>query len=92
MSEPVLSRSVCVTNPQGMHARPADIFARKANGFRATISLIKDGERVDGKSILGILTLAAEHGAELRIEARGTDAELAIETLARLVERGFEEC
>ena len=92
MSEPILSRSVFITNPQGMHARPADIFARKANLFRATIALIKDGERVDGKSILGILTLAAEHGSQLRIEAKGADAEAAVETLARLVEQGFEEC
>ncbi len=91
MTEPVLSRSVMITNPQGIHARPADLFVRTANQFSARIALIKDGERVDGKSILGILTLAAEQGSRLFIEAHGVDAEKAVETLARLVEQGFEE-
>lgn len=91
MSEPVLSRSVLITNPQGIHARPADIFARKANQFTAKIVVIKDGERVDGKSILSMLTLAAEQGSQLYIEAHGADAELAVEALAKLVEQGFEE-
>lgn len=91
MTEPVLSRSVFIINPQGIHARPADLFVRKANQFASHIEIIKDGERVDGKSILGILTLAAEQGAQLFIEARGADAAKAIEELARLVEQGFEE-
>jgi phosphocarrier protein HPr len=91
MTQPVLSRSVMITNPQGIHARPADLFVRTANQFSAHIALIKDGERVDGKSILGILTLAAEQGSRLFIEAHGVDAEKAVETLARLVEQGFEE-
>lgn len=87
----VSSRRVVVRNPQGLHARPAQVFAQSASQFESRIDVIKDGERVDGKSILGILTLLAEQGTELCIEARGPDAEAALEVLASLFEPGIEE-
>jgi len=82
---------VCITNPQGLHLRPADMFARTASQFESTIEVIKDGQRVDGKSILSIVTLVAEQGTELAIEAKGPDAQRALRVLVALVENGFEE-
>lgn len=86
MSVVVASRQVMVVNPQGLHARPADKFARMASGFVAKIDVIKDGQRANGKSILDILMLAAEYGSHLTIEASGRDAEQAVDTLALLLE------
>ena len=91
MTEPRASRTVVVRNPQGLHARPADRFARLAGRFDATIELVKGGERVDGKSVLNILTLAAVQGTSLGLEAEGHDAEEATQALAELVEKNFEE-
>jgi len=91
MSEVVASKTVVIKNEQGLHARPADLFVRTASRFEASVEVIKDGERVDGKSILGILTLVAERGTQLSIEAKGRDAEDALTALARLVEEGFED-
>ena len=91
MADGVVSRTVVVGNPQGLHARPADLFVKLASQYQAIIEVIKDGERVDGKSILAILTLAAVQGTQLRIEATGPDAETAIDALAQLVLRNFEE-
>jgi phosphocarrier protein len=67
------------------------MFVRQAIRFESTIEVTKDGETVDGKSILGILTLAAEKGSELVICASGPDADSALEALVSLVESGFAE-
>ncbi len=85
------SQTVTIVNSQGMHARPADLFVRTASRFDASVHVVKDGERVDGKSILSILTLVAEKGTKLAIEAEGPDASEAIQALVRLVELGFDE-
>jgi phosphocarrier protein len=86
-----VSRTVTITNPQGLHARPAHAFVTLASRFQAQISVIRNGEAVDGKSILSVLTLGAEKGAELTLEASGEDAERALEALAALVRQGFGE-
>ncbi len=91
MTEPIEARSVIVTNPQGLHARPADLFVKTALRFQARIEVIKDGERVDGKSILAILTLGAPEGTQLVIEATGQDAATALDALVELVEHDFHE-
>lgn len=91
MSEAVASRKVVIPNQLGLHARPADLFVRLASQFQANIEVVKDGERVDGKSILGILTLAAEKGSQLTLMARGDDADAALDALADLVQQGFSE-
>jgi phosphotransferase system HPr (HPr) family protein len=89
MSHPTARRTVTIVNAQGLHARPADLFARLANRFDATIDVIKGNERVDGKSILSVLTLAAGVGSQLEIVATGQDAEAALAALCGLVEQGF---
>ena len=91
MTEPKAVRVVVVTNPQGLHARPADMFVKVAIRYNAKIEVIKDGERVDGKSILSILTLAATEGTLLQLEATGPDAEAALKALEELVQTNFAE-
>ena len=90
MDQPSVKRTVTVVNPQGLHARPADLFVKTANRFDATVEVTKGSETVDGKSILSILTLAAEYGTDLEIQAIGADAEEALDALVALVEQGFE--
>lgn len=89
MSETVARRKVTVTNPQGLHLRPAYVFVELASKFDASVQLIKNGERVDGKSILSIATLAIEQGTEVEIETAGHDAEAAVAALVKLVEQNF---
>lgn len=91
MAETTAYRTVVIANPQGLHARPADLFVKVASQYESNIEVIKDDERVDGKSILAILTLAAVQGTQLRIEATGRDAEAALDALAELVLRNFED-
>ena len=82
---------VQVVNRAGMHARPAAMLVKLAGSFTANILVEKDGLQVNGKSIMGVLMLAAEQGSTLRFSAIGEDAEEAIEALSDLVRRGFEE-
>lgn len=91
MSERSATRVVTVANTQGLHARPADLFARLANQFQSRIEVVKCNECVDGKSVLGILTLGAQQGASLTLQAFGEDAEEAVEALARLIEHELAE-
>ena len=89
MSDPKARRTIVINKPEGLHARPAELFAKLASEFNATIHLIKDDKRVDAKSILDILTLAATQGTELTLEAVGHDAIEAIDALVELVESDF---
>ena len=89
MSQPTLSRRVVINNPQGLHARPADLFVREAGQFESRIEVVRGERRVDGKSIIEILTLGAEQGTELDIEATGSDAEAALNVLVELIENNF---
>jgi phosphotransferase system HPr (HPr) family protein len=91
MTDQSRTREVTITNPQGLHARPAHAFVTLANQFHSHIEIIKDGERVDGKSILSLLTLAAVQGTRLALRATGDDAEQAINALVSLLEQGFDE-
>jgi phosphocarrier protein HPr len=84
-------RSVRIVNKLGMHARPAAEFVKLAGRFRAEIKVEKNGLEVDGKSIMGVLMLAAEQGSHLIIRAAGADAEEALAALAELVDGGFHE-
>jgi phosphocarrier protein HPr len=86
-----VQREVEIVNRAGMHARPAATFVKVAGRFKCDILVEKDGLQVNGKSIMGVLMLAAEHGSRLRLSATGTDAEDALEALSDLVLRGFEE-
>jgi phosphocarrier protein len=84
-------RQVQIVNRAGMHARPAAEFVKTAGRFSSEITVEKDGLEVNGKSIMGVLMLAAEQGSWLRLSASGTDAEIALDALADLVGRGFSE-
>lgn len=87
----VVERTVEVVNRAGMHARPAAELVKLAGSFKSDIRVEKDGLEVNGKSIMGVLMLAAEQGSALRISARGEDAPDAITALCGLVTRGFDE-
>jgi phosphocarrier protein HPr len=91
MSSPAAQRVVVISDkdPLGLHIRPAEQFVRLAMKFSCEIEVVRDNLRVDGKSIMHMLTLGAEPGAELRLEARGDDAEQAVNALARFIENGF---
>jgi phosphotransferase system HPr (HPr) family protein len=89
MSDLIRSKTVTINNVQGLHMRPAYIFAEAASRFDSKIEVIKDDIRIDGKSVLSILTLGAAQGTEVSVEATGPDAQDAIDTLAELVMSGF---
>lgn len=82
---------VTVGNPQGLHARPADLVAREARRWQSRIELVGSSHRADGRSILDLLSLAAAQGTRLVIEATGPDADEAINALGRLFEQNFQE-
>jgi phosphocarrier protein len=83
--------SVQIVNTYGLHARPAAELVKLANRFRCEITIAKDSLEVNGKSIMGVMMLAAERGSTVTIAAHGEDAEAAVRELAALVERGFGE-
>ena len=84
-------RMVTIQNKYGLHARPAAEFVKLSSRFKATITVEKDGLEVNGKSIMGVMMLAAECGASLTIRADGADAQEAAEGLAGLVGNRFGE-
>jgi phosphocarrier protein len=87
----VVERKVMIVNELGLHARPAAAFVKVAAAYRAEVSVSRDTMVVNGKSIMGVMTLAAEPGSELVIRAEGDDAEAAVNALAHLVAQGFHE-
>ncbi len=80
-----------IVNPLGLHARPAAQIVRAASEFAADVRLEKDGMEVNGKSIMGVMMLAAECGSTIRVRATGADADAAIDAICRLVSDGFGE-
>lgn len=87
----MIEREAIIVNLEGLHARPAARIVRLANSFASEIELAKDGLAVNGKSIMGVMMLAAECGSSIIIRANGPDAEQAVEALAELVASGFGE-
>jgi len=85
------SKQVTVINKLGVHARPAAMFVKIANKFSSDITVEKDGEQVNGKSIMGLMMLAAAQGAVLIITAVGSDAETAVHDLVELFHHKFGE-
>ena len=84
-------REVKIRNPLGLHARAAARFVHTASRFRSRVTVSRNAKSMDGKSILGILLLAASQGAVLRVAAEGEDEAAAVDALAALVESGFGE-
>jgi len=88
----MLERTVVINNPLGIHARPAALVVQAAAKLKSEIFFSKgDIRRVNGKSIMGVMMLAAEQGSEITIEAEGEDAEEAVETLGELLQSNFED-
>ena len=86
-----VEKKIVIRNRLGLHARPASRFAKLASTFQSEIRLQKNGEAVDGKSILEVLTLACPRGTELIVSAEGPDSMEAVQALHRLVENQFGE-
>jgi phosphocarrier protein HPr len=89
--EIMVEKTVTIKNRAGIHARPAALLVQTANRFSSSIFLEKDGEKINGKSIMGILTLAATYNSPIKIIADGSDEEDALQTICRLFETRFEE-
>jgi phosphocarrier protein len=87
----MVSRTVTVRNQLGMHARAAARFVHTASGFESRVSVARGARVVDGKSIMGVLLLAAARGSFISITVEGADEEAALEALCQLVESGFGE-
>jgi phosphotransferase system HPr (HPr) family protein len=81
----LIKKKLTVKNKQGLHARPAALFVQVANKFDSRITVKRDNEEVNGKSIMGILMLGAERGSVIVIEADGDDAHLAVLELEKIV-------
>ncbi len=86
-----ITRQLTVINKLGIHARPAAMFVKIANRFECQIFVEKDGETVNGKSIMGLMMLAAGPGSKLKVHASGTDALAALDELEALINRKFDE-
>jgi phosphocarrier protein len=87
----MIERTVTIANKNGLHARPAAEIVKTAAKYKAEITLVRDDLEVNGKSIMGVMMLAAEYGATLLLRADGSDAEEAVGALARLIEGKFGE-
>lgn len=90
-ADAAFERVVTIRNRYGLHARPAAEFVKKAHTFDAQVWVKKGELEVNGKSIMGMMMLAAEQGSELLIRAAGSDAEAAVHALSELVEQRFGE-
>ena len=87
----MIERNVTIANKNGLHARPAAEIVKTAAKFKADITLVRDDLEVNGKSIMGVMMLAAEYGSSLVLRADGPDAEDAVAALAKLIESKFGE-
>ena len=86
-----MTRDFMVANKLGIHARPAAMFVKTANRFTCEIFVEKDGEKVNGKSIMGLMMLAAGPGSKVTVSAQGHDAHLALAELETLFKQKFDE-
>src|SRR5438270_140501 len=87
----IMTKDFLVSNKLGIHARPAAMFVKTANRFSCEIFVEKDGEKVNGKSIMGLMMLAAGPGSKVTVHAQGHDAQQALAELERLFKQKFDE-
>jgi phosphocarrier protein len=87
----MIERTVRITNRNGLHARPAAEIVKLASRYQSDITLVRDDLEVNGKSIMGVMMLAAEFGSSLLLRAAGPDAEQAVSALSDLIARKFGE-
>lgn len=90
-ASPVVSRIVTIPNKRGLHARAAARFVTLAERFGAAVEVVRDGQSVSARSIMGLMMLGAGQGAQIELQAEGFDAREALDALAALVESGFNE-
>jgi phosphocarrier protein HPr len=90
-NDSIMTKDFMVANKLGVHARPAAMFVKIANRFTCDIFVEKDGEKVNGKSIMGLMMLAAGPGSKLTVHAQGHDAPQALTELEALIKRKFDE-
>jgi len=90
-SEKKASKEITIVNRLGLHARPAAMFVKVCNRHKSEIWVEKDGEQVNGKSIMGLMMLAAGQGSRLLVACEGVDAEDALRDIEELIERRFDE-
>jgi phosphocarrier protein len=91
MEHGVIERDAKVINSLGVHARPAAQLVKLASTFASDVELVKEGVPVNGKSIMGVMMLAAECGSTITVRAHGADAELAMAAIVDLIATGFGE-
>ncbi len=86
-----VSKELTILNRLGLHARPSAMFVKVCNRHKCDIWVERDGEQVNGKSIMGLMMLAAGQGSKLRITCDGSDAEVALQEIEELIQRRFDE-
>lgn len=87
----IIKKKIKIANPQGLHARPASVFVKIANKYEADVTVRRGDETVNGKSIMGLMTLAASYGAVLEIEVSGEDAAEAVQELENFLTSDRDE-
>jgi len=87
----MIEREVVIKNRSGLHTRPAATLVKTAAKFKSELFIYKDGMEINGKSIIGVMTLAAEQGSKLLLRFDGSDEAEALEAIVGLFERGFDE-
>ena len=87
----MIKKKLVIKNKLGLHARAAVKFVNLANRFASSIKIVKDGSEVDGKSVLGILTLAAVQGSEIQLNVSGKDEDMAFQAISDLIDDKFHE-
>lgn len=87
----MVKKTARIVNKLGLHARPSALLVTTAGRFESEVHFTKDGLRVNGKSIMGVMMLAAEKGSEIIVEASGPDEEQAVDALLKVIESGFNE-
>jgi phosphocarrier protein HPr len=91
MPDDTIEKSCTVRNKMGLHARPAALIVQTANKFPCEVTLVKDGQNVNGKSIMGVLMLAAAKGTTILVRAEGDEAQACADAISDLFEKGFNE-
>lgn len=84
-------KKIEIRNKLGLHARAAALLVQTVNKFSAQVSISKDGQTADGRSIMGVLTLAGTQGSKIQVEASGDDAEKAVRAIEKLIDNRFNE-
>ena len=91
MADDMVEKDCTVRNKMGLHARPAALIVQTANKFPCEVTLVKDGQNVNGKSIMGVLMLAAAQGTVITVRAEGDEAQGCLDALSALFDKGFNE-